>query len=135
MAVDHHYLAVVTPVDSRAQEGEHHLEEWVCLDPGGPHGLEESVAGLERTDMVVDHAHFHSGAGALLKGACKRGADFVIGNDVVFEIDVGACRADVGQERLEFVGAVVEHPGVAPLVKLGSAERIGQVSQLRSGAR
>ena len=77
--------------------------------------------------MVVDYAYLHPRTRPLLERGEHTGANVVVNNDVILQIDIVLCCGNVGQQGVELVGAVVEHLGVVPFVIVRPAQRRSQI--------
>src|SRR5690554_1660760 len=87
MPVDDYNLSVVAVVDFAGEVGEADLQKGIGLDAGVPHFAEKGLFQLPAAYVVYNQADFYALGGLAFEQGFYFSTDFVVGKDVVFEVD------------------------------------------------
>src|SRR5690554_833529 len=87
MSVDDYNLSVVAVVDLAGEVGEADLQKGIGLDAGVPHFPEKGFLQLPAAYVVYNQTNLHALSSFALEQGFYFSTDFVVGKDVVFEVD------------------------------------------------
>ena len=100
LAINHHNLAVVAPVDAEGDIGQGDLKEGVHLNTRPSHALEHPRLEVERADIVIEHPYLHTLLRLVHEQVDHPLPHLIVLDDKVLQVDVVAGLLDIGQERL-----------------------------------
>ena len=100
------------------------------LRAGLPQPAPVAMRRAKRAERVIQHAHPHARARPLGEGVREAAARGVVADDVILEVDGGACRGDRGHhgiERARAVGVMLE---TVPPDRPGAGGAVDRTAQL-----
>ena len=125
-AVNHHYFAVVAPIDALGKLREVDSHKRICFDAGVEHGFEEPFVDVERANTIVDYSHFYALTSFFDENVAYFVADAVVLENVVLHVDVLRGSTQVGTQGVEFVGTVGVDVHLVVREIVGAAHGVGK---------
>ncbi len=112
LSVDHHYLAVVAPVDAVGKLREGYAEKGVCFHSVFSHAFEKAASCREASHVVVNDLDFESFARFADKDIGNLFACGIVGKYIILKIYRFACIVEIAFEIFEFLGSGGEYLNV-----------------------